>query len=367
MIDIWQDGVRVYILPDDNFCLADNEHRSPLDLEECPEGHPYCTGGLLLLFGGSGRENCERGRTLGLGINELNLIKSVAENDIRSAKKYALAALKSDTTQKNRYYVSKYTSMLTTEGSNLFELPVDLRDILVCEDVSLSFHEDRYYVTELQKQLSEKIFRMSDVSKKLLELQIPYKNATLLYGPPGTGKTMFGRYIAYKKNLPFCYLNFSKVVDSYLGATSRNISKAFSYAASNPCVFLLDEVDAISCNRQNNISSGADKEIGRVTITLMQEFDKIPNDVIILAATNRMDILDKAFISRFPIKQEMKPFSREESICMVRKFLDNIQYVTAFSDTEIQNLIGEGGDQRQIMNYTIQALAEKIAEEKIYE
>lgn len=37
MIDIWQDGVRVYILPDDNFCLADNEHRSPLDLEECPE------------------------------------------------------------------------------------------------------------------------------------------------------------------------------------------------------------------------------------------------------------------------------------------------------------------------------------------
>ena len=323
--------------------------------------------GLFLLFGGSGRENCERGRTLGLGVNELNLIKSVAENDIRSAKKYALAALKSDTTQKNRYYVSKYTSMLTTEGSNLFELPVDLRDILVCEDVSISFHEDRYYVTELQKQLSEKIFRMSDVSKKLLELQIPYKNATLLYGPPGTGKTMFGRYIAYKKNLPFCYLNFSKVVDSYLGATSRNISKAFSYAASNPCVFLLDEVDAISCNRQNNISSGADKEIGRVTITLMQEFDKLPNDVIILAATNRMDILDKAFISRFPIKQEMKPFSREESICMVRKFLDNIQYGTAFSDTEIQNLIGEGGDQRQIMNYTIQALAEKIAEEKIYE
>ena len=83
------------------------------------------------------------------------------------------------------------------------------------------------------------------------------------------------------------------------------------------------------------------------------------------AKFDRMDILDKAFISRFPIKQEMKPFSREESICMVQKFLDNIQYGTAFSDTEIQNLIGEGGDQRQIMNYTIQALAEKIAEKKI--
>lgn len=49
--------------------------------------------GLFLLFGGSGRENCERGRTLGLGVNELNLIKSVAENDIRSAKNYTIQAL----------------------------------------------------------------------------------------------------------------------------------------------------------------------------------------------------------------------------------------------------------------------------------
>lgn len=145
---------------------------------------------------------------------------------------------------------------------------------------------------------------MSVVSQKLMELQVPYKNATLLYGPPGTGKTMFARYIAYKKGLPFCYLNFSKAVDSYMGATSRNIAKAFTYAASNPCVFLLDEVDAISCNRSKGMSDGASKEIGRVTITLMQEFDRLPNDVIVLGATNRLDILDEAFISRFPVKRK---------------------------------------------------------------
>lgn len=149
---------------------------------------------------------------------------------------------------------------------------------------------------------------MSVVSQKLMELQVPYKNATLLYGPPGTGKTMFARYIAYKKGLPFCYLNFSKAVDSYMGATSRNIAKAFTYAASNPCVFLLDEVDAISCNRSKGMSDGASKEIGRVTITLMQELDRLPNDVIVLGATNRLDILDEAFISRFPVKKEMLPF-----------------------------------------------------------
>ena len=185
----------------------------------------------------------------------------------------------------------------------------------------------------------------------------------LLEDVPGTGKTMFGRYIAFKKKLPFCYLNFSRVVDSYLGATSRNITKVFSFAATNPCVFLLDEVDAISCNRAQGMGGGADKEIGRVTITLMQEFDKLPNDVIVLAATNRLDILDKAFISRFAIKQKMDPFSIEENRQMVCKFLNDIGY--EFSENEIKCVIGENRDQREIMSQVVQLLAEKIAEEKL--
>ena len=141
---------------------------------------------------------------MGLGIPEQNMIQAIAENDIRKAKKNALIALQSDNTQKNRYFVKKYTSILTSEGSNLFELPYDIRDLLVCEDVSLSFRESRYYISDKQKEIADKIFRLSKVSQKLMELQIPYKNATLLYGPAGTGKTLFGRYIAYKKELPFC-------------------------------------------------------------------------------------------------------------------------------------------------------------------
>lgn len=294
---------------------------------------------------------------MGLGNYEQNLIKSIAENDIREARKWAVAALNADTTQKNKDFVTRYKNILTSEGAGMIELPGNLKDILVCEDVSLSFKENRYYVTERQEIIAKNIFRLAKVSGKLMELMIPYKNATLLYGPPGTGKTMFGKYIAYKMGLPFCYLNFSKVVDSYMGATSRNIAQAFTYASTNPCVFMLDEVDTISCNRERT-SSGADREIGRVTVTLMQEFDKLANDVVVIVATNRLDILDKAFVSRCSQKYEMPPFTVEESKQMVNKFLNDIEI--SIPDIEIDQIVQKNSDQRTIMADVIRLIADRL-------
>lgn len=295
---------------------------------------------------------------MGLGNSEQQMIKALAENDIREARKWALLVLDADKTQKNKYFVNRYRSILTSEGAGMIELPGNLKDILLCEDVSLSFKENRYYVTERQEQIAKEIFRMAKVSGKLMEMQIPYKNATLLYGPPGTGKTMFGKYIAYKMGLPFCYLNFSKVVDSYMGVTSRNISQAFTYASTNPCVFMLDEVDTISCNRADGDRSSASKEIGRVTITLMQEFDRLANDVVVIAATNRMDILDEAFVSRCPQKYEMPPFTSEESKCMVHKFLADIGI--DIPEDDIDKVVQSKADQRSIMGEIIRLVADRL-------
>ena len=242
------------------------------------------------------------------------------------------------------------------------DISLDLRGILQYEDVSETFIENRYYVTETQKALAEKILQMEKVSQRLEKLQVPYKNATLLYGPPGTGKTMFGKYIAYKSKLPFFYLNFSRLIDSYMGATSKNIAKTFDFVSIEPCVFMLDEVDAISCNRKNGSGSGTDGEIGRITITLMQEFDELPNNIIVLAATNRLDILDEAFISRFSIKRKIEPFTEEENRIMVQLFLNDIGYT--FTENEIEKIITNTNEQRAIMSRVVQVRAGKIVEEQ---
>lgn len=284
------------------------------------------------------------------------MIEAVASNEIKEARKYAYKSLEEDGTQKNKNFVERYKKILLSKENELYELPRNVEGILEAENVKNTFKRNRYFLTEQQKMISNQILKMNKVSKKLMEMEIPYKNTTLLFGVPGVGKTTFGRYIAYKLNIPFIYLNFSKVVDSYMGGTSKNISTAFSYAKTNPCVFMLDEVDAISCNRRTDSSSGG-RENARMTVTLMQELDRLPNYVILIAATNRIDMLDSTFISRCSLKCEIKPFTKEENIMMVKKYLSSVDI--SLSKKEIDEL-SYLKDQRTIMNELIRKIAMKI-------
>lgn len=244
----------------------------------------------------------------------------------------------------------------------MIELPYDLKGLLSVEDVSISFQEGRYYLSERENKIYEHIVRMKKVNERLMEMGIPYINSTLLHGESGTGKTTFGKYVAYKTGLPFCYMNFSHLVDSYMGGTSKNINKAFSYAISNPCVFMLDEIDCISIRRSDtSSSSGTGGEMARVTITLMQEFDKLPNDVIVIGATNRKDRIDEALLRRFSMKHEVKVLTELEKTAMIEKYLNDINM--SLSVNEIETMVSKNKNQSMLLNDLIRTISEKIAVE----
>ena len=296
---------------------------------------------------------------MGLTDNQKRLIQSISQNDIMSAKKCAIACLTEDTTSKNQYFCSKYKSVLESTGSNMIELPCDLKSILCVEDVSTSFKEGRYYFSDREKETYENIIRMKKVNEKLMEMGIPYINSTLLFGESGTGKTTFGRYVAYKAGLPFCYLNFSNLLDSYMGSTSKNISKAFSYAISNPCVFMLDEIDCISIRRSDTQSSGGTGgEMARITISLMQEFDKLTNDIVVIGATNRKDRIDEALLRRFSVQHEVKVLNHEEKTAMINKYLQDVNM--SFSEDEIESLIQKNKNQSALLNDLIRMISAKL-------
>jgi SpoVK/Ycf46/Vps4 family AAA+-type ATPase len=99
-----------------------------------------------------------------------------------------------------------------------------------------------------------------------------------------------------------------------------------------------------------------------MTITLMQEFDRLAGDVVVIAATNRLDLLDEAFISRCPLRYEMTPFSYEERKEMVNCFLADIGM--EFSDEEKEPIIAKDEDQRSIIGSLIRKIAEKLDTEE---
>lgn len=287
---------------------------------------------------------------MGLTDNQKNLIRAVASNNITAARKWALACCNEDDTYNN----SRFVSILSQSERKLFELPQNVSGFMCAENVSETFNARRYYLSERERELSEKITRMAKAAQKLKEMKIDYRNSTLLYGESGTGKTTFGRYVAYNFDLPFCYIKFSALVDSCMGCTSKNISKAFAFAKSNSCVLMLDELDAVCTNRSDSGSSAAE-EMNRVTITIMQELDQLPNDVVLLAATNRIDTIDDAVLRRFSIKHEVKPFDDCEKKRLLSAFLCDVG--VDFTESEIEKIISESGNQSGIINRAIEKIA----------
>lgn len=162
---------------------------------------------------------------MGMDVNMLACVRALAENRIQDAKKYAFCCCANDNTKKNESQVRRYKNLLLN-GPNMIELPANLNGLLRMEDVS-GFHAERYYLGKTQWDLFEKIKRGVAVTLKLREYGIPYKNSTLIYGVPGTGKTEFARYVAYSLGIPYAYINFSFLIDSFMGNTSKNIQRVF--------------------------------------------------------------------------------------------------------------------------------------------
>ena len=120
----------------------------------------------------------------------------------------------------------------------------------------------------------------------------------LLYGPPGTGKTLLARFVSYNIKAKFLKIVASGIVDKYIGESARIIREIFSYAKLNsPCIIFIDEIDAIG-GRRFSEGSSADREIQRTLMELLNQMDGFSeiNDIKIIMATNRPDVLDPALL-----------------------------------------------------------------------
>lgn len=122
----------------------------------------------------------------------------------------------------------------------------------------------------------------------------------LMYGPPGNGKTLTASAVANESGYNFISVKSTEIYDKFVGESEKKIRDVFNNAKNaSPCIIFFDEIDAIGLSRRSSNDASAGDGVGsRVLITLLTEMDSIEKkaDIIVIAATNRPDVLDSALI-----------------------------------------------------------------------
>ncbi|MBR4433487.1 MAG: ATP-dependent zinc metalloprotease FtsH [Bacteroidaceae bacterium] len=149
------------------------------------------------------------------------------------------------------------------------------------------------------KQEVEEIVEFLKNPQKYTELGGKIPKGALLVGPPGTGKTLLAKAVAGEADVPFFSLSGSDFVEMFVGVGASRVRDLFRQAKEKaPCIIFIDEIDAVGRARGKNPAMGGNDERESTLNQLLTEMDGFGTNsgVIILAATNRVDILDKALL-----------------------------------------------------------------------
>ena len=211
-------------------------------------------------------------------------------------------------------------------------------------------------LTEEKQEVAELIdFLKSPAKFQKMGARIP--KGVLLVGPPGTGKTLLARAVAGEANVPFFYISGSEFVELFVGVGASRVRDMFKQAKqSAPCLIFIDEIDAVGRQRGAGLGGGHD-EREQTLNQLLTEMDGFGANegIIIIAATNRPDVLDPALLrpGRFDRqvqvnlpdakgREEILKVHAENKIFSKNVNLENIASRTVgFSGADLENLLNE--------------------------
>ena len=209
---------------------------------------------------------------------------------------------------------------------------------------------------EEKEELTELVSFLKN-PKRFTEMGAKIPRGVLLVGPPGTGKTLLARAVAGEANVPFYSISGSEFVEMFVGVGAGRVRDMFKKAKENaPCIIFIDEIDAVGRQRGTGVGGGHD-EREQTLNQLLVEMDGFEGNegVIILAATNRADVLDPALLrpGRFdrqirvsnPDKrarsQILKVHARNKHFAPDVDFDNIAQRTPGFSGAELANVLNE--------------------------
>lgn len=234
---------------------------------------------------------------------------------------------------------------------------------------------------EAKEELQE-VVEFLKTPKKFTDMGAKIPKGVLLLGPPGCGKTLLARAVAGEANVPFYHISGSEFVEMFVGVGASRVRDLFNRAKKNaPCIVFIDEIDAVGRQRGSGLGGSHDEREQTLNQILveMDGFD-INTNVIVVAATNRPDVLDPALLrpGRFDrrvvldlpdindreeilkIHAQKKPLAKEAAL------RDVAERTPGFSGADLENLLNEAAilavrrDKKQVDKQEILESIEKV-------
>ena len=210
---------------------------------------------------------------------------------------------------------------------------------------------------EEEKLELEEVVEFLKQPKKFADLGARIPKGVLLVGPPGTGKTLFAKAVAGEAGVPFFSVSGSDFVEMYVGVGASRVRDLFEMAKKNqPCIIFIDEIDAVGRQRGAGLGGGNDEREQTLNQILVQMDGFESNEgVIVMAATNRADILDPALMrpGRFDRQiyvnlpdvkgreQILKVHARNKPMAPDVNFKTVARITSGFSGADLENLLNE--------------------------
>lgn len=342
--------------------------------------------------------------------NKLDITKKGDDKPTLKSYKDTTASLKEEGVDYSKVQVEHKPTSST--GSMLGNLGIALLPVLIISLVlffmlrsaqgqgnqAMSFGKSRarLYGNEKDKVVFDNIAGSAEAKQDLQEvvefLKFPKKfvnvgaripKGVLLVGPPGTGKTMLARAVAGEANVPFFSISGSEFVEMFVGVGASRVRDLFAKAKKNaPCIIFIDEIDAVGRRRGSGMGGGHDEREQTLNQILveMDGFEQGQN-VIVLAATNRADVLDPALLrpGRFDRRVDISLPERKDRQAILKVHfekkpvaksvdLDALAAKTAGSSgADLANIANEAAiiaarlNHKEITNADLTAAFEKVA------
>ena len=245
----------------------------------------------------------------------VKMFRSVSSDDQSTFRRLADAVIQEEKAKGHQILAERLTKALMPYSSRT------RRGLGPRESKSNGQCQDLFYEIIPERTLDSLV--LSDATRSLItgaveeqhraELLHSYNlracNRILLAGPPGNGKTSLAEALAHELMYPLVVIRYETLVGSYLGETSGRLMRVLEHAKTQRCVLFFDEFETLGKERGDTNETG---EIKRVVSSLLLQIDALPDYVVIVAASNHPELLDRAVWRRFQLHIELPAPSRRQ-------------------------------------------------------